>query len=145
MKTVRVALAGATLWSAALVAAALTVPLYSGASTSSVGSADTDSNGTVVTGPVTTTSTTATLVEVNGWWGLVLACIPLCACLVVATLLLGPGGRRSQVAAAVVVAPLGAVTVLGLLTIGLFLVPAVAGLGVAVLAAVSAGPTEVTT
>ena len=134
MKTARIALVGATVWSAALVAAALTLPAYSG------GTASTDSTGTV-----TTSSTTATLVEVNGWWGLVIAGVPLGACVVVGTLLLGPGGRAAQVAAAVVVALLGALTVLSLLSIGLFLVPAVAGLGVAVLAALSARPTEAAT
>jgi hypothetical protein len=142
VQTVRFALAGATLWSAALVVAALTVPLYSGMSASSFGSASTDSNDMVVPGPVTTTSTTATLVEVNGWWGLAVACIPLCACLMVGTLLLGPGGRRAQVAAAVVVGLLGALTVLSLLSIGLFLVPAVAGLGLAVLVALTVSPSE---
>ena len=142
MKTVRVALAGATLWSIALVVGALTVPLYSGSSASSVGSASADSTGGVVVGPVTTTSTTATatLVEVNGWWGLVIAGIPLAACVVVGALLLGPAGHAAQVAAAVVVALLGILTVLSLLSIGLFLVPAVGGLGLAVLVSLTAQP-----
>jgi hypothetical protein len=132
MKTVRIALVGAALWSAALVVAALTLPAYSGAT------AGADSTGAVTNG-----STTATLVEVNGWWGLVVASIPLGATVVVGTLLLGPGGRAAQVAAAVVVALLGALTVLSLLSIGLFLVPAVAGLGLAVLVALTTRPPEV--
>jgi hypothetical protein len=129
VKTVRIALVGATLWSVALVVGALTLPAYSG-----------DTAGTDSTGAVTSSSTTATLVEANGWWGLVVAGIPLAGCLVVGTLLLGPRGRAAQVAAAVVVALLGALTVLSLLSIGLFLVPAVAGLGLAVLVALRARP-----
>ena len=85
-------------------------------------------------------STTATLVDVNGWWGLVIASIPLGACVVVGALLLGPGGRAAQSLAAVVVALLGGLTVLSLLSIGLFLVPAVAGLGVAVMVALGSRP-----
>jgi hypothetical protein len=132
MKTVRIALVGAAQWSAALGVAALTLPPNSGAT------AGADSTGAVTNG-----STTATLVEVNGWWGLVVASIPLGATVVVGTLLLGPGGRAAQVAAAVVVALLGALTVLSLLSIGLFLVPAVAGLGLAVLVALTTRPPEV--
>ena len=130
VRTVRIALAGATLWSLALVVAALTVPVYSG-----------DTAGADADGVPGATSTTATLVEVNGWWGLVVAALPLGACLVVGTLLLGPGGRAATVAAVVVVALLGVLTVLSLLSIGVFLAPAVAGLGVAVLAALAA-PTQ---
>ena len=129
MKTVRIALVGATLWSAALVVAALTLPAYSGAT------AGADSTGAVIE-----RSTTATLVDVNGWWGLVIASIPLGACVVVGALLLGPGGRVAQALAAVVVALLGGLTVLSLLSIGLFLVPAVAGLGVAVMVALASRP-----
>ena len=138
MRTVRFALAGAILWSIALVVGALTVPLYSGSSAGSVGSAGADSTGGVVIDPVT--STTATLVAVNGWWGLVIAGIPLVACVVVGTLLLRAGGRAAQVAAAVVVGLLGVLTVLSLLSIGLFLVPAVGGLGLAVLVSLTAQP-----
>ncbi|TPG19232.1 hypothetical protein [Pedococcus bigeumensis] len=137
MTTVRFALAGATVWSIALVVGALALPAYSG-----------DTAGTDSTGAATSSSTTATLVEVNGWWGLVLAGIPLAACVVVGTLLLGPAGRAgraAQVAAAVIVALLGALTILSLLSIGLFLVPAVAGLGLAVLAALSASPAKTPT
>lgn len=123
MPTARIALAGATLWSLALVVAALTVPVYSG-----------ETGGTDSTGAVSTTSSSTTLVGENGWWGVVVAGIPLAACLVVGALLLGPGGRGAQVAALVVVALLGVLTVLSLLSVGVFVAPAVAGLGVAVLA-----------
>jgi hypothetical protein len=134
VKTVRFALLGATLWSIALVVGALTLPAYSG-----------DMAATDTTGADASSSTTATLVAVNGWWGLVIAGIPLAACVLVGALLLGPAGRAAQVAAAVVVALLGALTVLSLLSIGLFLVPAVAGLGLAVLVALTASPAKTPT
>ena len=124
MKTARIALAGATLWSLALVVAALTVPVYSGESES------TDSTGATVT-----TSTSATLVGENGWWGLVVASVPLVACLVVAALLLGPGGRTARVAAVVVVVLLGIGTLLGMLSIGIFVLPVTVALAVAVASA----------
>ena len=129
MRTTRAALLGATLWSLALLVGALTVPLYSS------DTADVDS-----TGPVSTTSSTATLVEVNGGWGLVVAGIPTVACLVVGALLLGPGGRVTTIVAAVVVAALGVLTVLSLLSIGLFLAPVTAALGLAVLVSLSSPP-----
>lgn len=127
VRTVRIALAVATLWSLALGVAALTVPVYSSESSTA------DSSGAV-----SSAATSATLVEVNGGWGLVVAGLPLAACLLVAALLLGPGGRAAQVAALVVVGLLGVVTVLSLLSIGLFLAPAVAALGVAVLVTLGA-------
>ena len=124
MKTARIALASATLWSLALVVAALTVPVYSG-----------ESQSTDSTGATNTTSTSATLVSVNGWWGLVVASLPLVACLVVGALLLGPVGRGVKVAAVVVVALLGVGAVLSLFSIGIFVLPVVAGLAVAVASA----------
>ena len=126
MRTARAALAGATLWSLALVVGALTVPLYS---------SDTSSGDS--TGTASTTSSTATLVEVNGGWGLVVAGIPMVACLVVGALVLGPGGRVTTIVAAVVVAALGVLTVLSLLGVGLFLAPVTAALGLAVLGSLS--------
>ncbi|NYG07682.1 hypothetical protein BJ986_002169 [Phycicoccus badiiscoriae] len=130
VKAVRIALVSASAWSALLVVAALTVPVYSGETSSA------DSTGEVSSSP-----TTATLVEVNGAWGLVVASIPLLACAVVGALLLRPGGRTRQVIAAVVVGLLGILTVVSLLTVGVFVAPATAGLGVAVLLAL-ASPTE---
>ena len=131
MRTVRVALVGATLWSAALPVAALTLPAYSGSS-----------GGTDSTGTVATSSATATFVEVNGTWGLVVVSLPLAACLVVAALLLGTRDRAGHLVAAAVVALLGVLTVLSLLSIGLLLVPVVGCLGTAVLATLTARPTE---
>lgn len=134
MRTTRIALAVATLGSLALVVGALTAPLYS----SDTGSGDS-------TGPVSTTSSTATLVEVNGGWGLVVASLPLAVCLVVGALLLGPGGRAATVVAAVVVALLGVLTVLSLLSVGLFLAPVTAALGLAVLVSLSSPPPRLRT
>ena len=127
MKTTRIALAVATSWSLALVVAALTVPVYSG---ESVGA---DSGGRA-----TSTSTPATLVVVNGWWGLAVGVIPLAVSLVIGALLLGPGGRAATVVALVVVVLLGIATVLSLLTVGLFVAPVVAALGIGALATLSA-------
>lgn len=127
MQPVRIALVAAALWSVGLVVGALTVPLYSTA-TVRAGS----------TGGAGSTATAATLVEVNGWWGLVLASLPLVACVLVGALLLGSRARAATIAALVVVGLLGLLTVLSLLSIGLFLAPAVAALGVAVLVALGA-------
>lgn len=131
---VRVALVAAALWSLALVVAAVTVPVYSG-ETAIAETGGADPTGAMGRTSTSATSTSATLVEANGWWGLIVACIPLGACLVVGALLLGSRGRAAQVVAAAVVALLGSLTVLSLLSIGVFLVPAVAALGAAVLAA----------
>lgn len=128
--TVRIALGAAALWSLALVVAAVTVPLYSGDTVTA------DSSGAS-----SSTDTTATLVEVNGWWGLVVASLPLAASVVVAVLLLGVRRRPAVIVALVLVVLLGIVTVLSLLTIGAFIAPVTAGLGLAVLVAL-AGPTE---
>lgn len=133
VRTLRIALAAAALWAAGLVVAALTLPAYTASSSTAQAG-----------GEVHTTSSTATFAEANGTWGLVVASLPLASCLVVAVLLLGPGGQAARVAALVVVALLSALTVLGLLSIGIFIAPVTAGLGLAVIAALSAPPSEVT-
>jgi len=127
VRTVGVALGAATVWGVALVVAALTLPVYSGDSVT------TDSSGVT-----TTTSTSATLVGENGWWGLVVAGIPLGCSVVVAVLLLGVRRRPAEIAALVIVGLLGVGTVLALLTVGLFVAPATAALAVAVLGTLSA-------
>jgi hypothetical protein len=133
VKTTRIALAGATLWSLALAVAALTVPVYSGETTTS------DS-----TGATTTTATSATLVAENGWWGLAVAGLPLVACLVVGALLLRTGGPAARAVAVAVVALLGVGTLLGLLSIGVFVLPVTVALAVAVASADhSRGPAPV--
>jgi hypothetical protein len=134
MRTVRIALAAATLWGVGLVAAALTLPAYTGSSSTSGAG-----------GTVETDSTTATFVDVNGTWGLVLVTLPLAACVLVAALLLGPGGRVAQVAAAVLVGLLGALALVSLLSIGVFIAPVVAGLGVAVVTTLGAQRTRAAT
>ena len=129
MTTARIALAGATVWSLALVVGALTVPLYSG-----------DSSTSDPTGPTSTAPSTATLVEVNGAWGLVVASVPLAASVVVGALLLGVRGRAAQLTALGVVGLLGLGTVLSLLSVGLFVAPVTAALGMAVLVSLSTTP-----
>ena len=127
MRTVRIALGAATGWGIALVVAALTVPVYAGDGVT------TDSSGLS-----TSASTSTTLVAENGWWGLVVAGIPLGCSVVVAVLLLGVRRRPAEIAALVIVGLLGVGTVLGLLSVGLFIAPATAALAVAVLGTLSA-------
>ena len=126
MRTTRIALVVATLWSLALVVAALTVPVYSG-----------EAVGADSAGGATSTSTSATLVEVNGWWGLAVGVIPLAVSLVVGALLLGPGGQAPRLVALVIVLLLGIATVLSLLTVGIFIAPVTAALGIAVIVSFS--------
>lgn len=127
MPATRVALGAATLWSIGLVVAALTAPVYSG-----------EAGSTDPTGALTTTRTSATLVEVNGWSGVVVATLPLAAALAVAALLLlrgrlGAGAEPWLVAAAwALSATCAALGVLALTSIGALVLPVAAGLGLAV-------------
>jgi hypothetical protein len=129
VRTVRIALGAAVAWSVALVVAALTVPVYSG-----------DSITTESSGVSTSTTTATTLVAENGWWGLVVAGIPLACSVVVAVLLLGVRRRPAEIAALVIVGLLGVGTVLALLSVGLFVAPVTAALGLAVLVSLSTTP-----
>lgn len=96
----------------------LAVPLYSGEATT------VSSDGTV-----TTTRTAATLTEVNGGWiaGLVLVPVVLIA---VHALWVGRGRTAAIVACT---APVALLSLVGILTIGVFLLPAVILSGVALL------------
>ena len=125
----RAALGGAALWGVALVVAAFTLPAYTGEE----GTASSD-------GTMHGHRTTATLVEVNGSWGAVLAAAPVLAAILVTALLTvrhrdAAHGGLPRVAAWTVVAALALLALAGLLTIGLFFVPAVAALALAVAAA----------
>jgi hypothetical protein len=121
-RTTRIMLGGAAIWTLGLVAAALTVPFYRGRSTS--GSTSVGSGGTSAT---ITTSSPATLVQVNGFRVLVPVAIPFLAVVLVAVALsrrrkahkTGPGPMAS-----VVVALLGAGTIVAILSVGIFVVPA---------------------
>lgn len=108
-----IALGVALVWSLLLVVAAFVAPVYS----SSTGSSSTD----VTSGAVTTSETTGTgtLVGVNGPGVLVFVALPLVATLVVAWAL--ARGRRRL--GWVVTSVLGVLTVLALLSVGIFFLP----------------------
>jgi hypothetical protein len=135
MRRARIALAAATLWSLALLVAALTVPVYSESSST------TTSDGSSME-----ETTSATLVEVNGTAVLVTLAIPLVASLVVAVVLFArqrvAEGRGAWlgVVAWLAVAVCGALALLGLLSIGVFVLPVAVALAVAVITSSSAVP-----
>ncbi|MHB1063016.1 MAG: hypothetical protein ACYC1Z_00710 [Georgenia sp.] len=104
-------LAIAGTWSAiVLPIGAIVAPLYSGVSVDS-------KTGTEVTD-------TASLVDINGWWVLTYAAIPLVITLIVAALLWRRGLERGPGATAwTAVGLLTAFTLLGMMTIGIFILP----------------------
>ena len=110
----RTALVIALVWGVLLVAAALLVPVYSSTAVSS--------SGTVTTG-------SATLVGVNGWTGLLVASAPLAGTLVAGYALWRRADRDSAGVLAWAVAGLLAfLTVAGILSIGVFVLPVTAAL-----------------
>lgn len=124
--TVALAIAGAL--SALIVGVALIVPVYGSESTMISVNAD---------GTETTTTTTggATLVSVNGTWGLIAASIPLVVTIVVALLLLPATGRAGLVAGWVITALYLGFCVLAAMSIGIFIAPVGLALFIACLAA----------
>lgn len=123
-RTGKVALAFGALWGVALVVGATTLPAYEGAT--GVSSPD---------GTLHETHATATLVEVNGRGVLVTLAVPLAVTLVVAGLLLARHRHHITVAlAAVLVGLLAVATVLAMLSVGVFVLPVVAALVVALVA-----------
>jgi len=120
-RTARIALGLALVWSALLVLAAFTLPLYGFSSESAT--VDGSSAGDEITG-------TSTLVQVNGWTAVVVTAVPLVCTLLVA-LLLGIGGRGPRAGAWGLTVLLGIFTVLALLSVGLFMLPVVVALVVA--------------
>ncbi len=119
------ALAVAALWSIALLVGAATLPAYRSTTVSGTG---------MPGGAVRESTSTATLIEVNGSSVLLVVGIPLAAVTVVSVLLLWRRRHRKSGAGAlawVVVGLLGGVAFLGMLTIGIFLMPAVGLLGLA--------------
>ena len=113
------------MWSVALVVGALTAPGYAESS----GAAGAEGE------PVAVEGSEATLVEVNGTGVLVVVGTPLAATVVVVALLLLRGRHRGfGYAAWAVVALLAGFAVVGLLSIGMFVLPAVVALAVAVAA-----------
>jgi len=110
---------GAIVWSLGLVLAALLVPAYNADTSGSKG----------------LTLTTATLVQVHGARALILTAIPVIVSIVVAGAIYGVhrgAPRWSATAAWLAVGLLAAETVLGILTIGAFMLPAVILLAVSV-------------
>lgn len=107
-----IALGVALVWSLLLVVAAFVAPVYS---------SSTGSSTDVTSGAVTTPETagTGTLVGVNGAGVLVFVALPLVATLVVAWAL--ARGRRRL--GWVVTSVLGVLTVLALLSVGIFFLP----------------------
>ena len=118
----RAALTLAAVWGAGLLVAAVTVPVYA-----------VESGGTARGGGLLTSSGSATLVEVNGPGVLIVAAAPLLATVLVAVLLSAQTRRRAaRVAAWAPVGLLAGLAVLGLATVGVFLLPVVVALAVAV-------------
>lgn len=132
----RVLLGAAALWSVGLVVAALTVPAYSSTSASS----SSPSSPFGASGHPTTTPsahvmhTSATLVQVSGFAVLAPVSLPLLAVVVVAFVLWRR--RKSETPGAgwlawAVTGVLFGVALLGMLSIGLFIVPVAVMLAVA--------------
>lgn len=117
----RIALAVAAVWSVGLLVAAVTVPVYSGVTSTST------SEGTT---PLVATS--ATLVEENGRGALLPVGLPLLFTAATAGLLVARSRHRWAGAVAwVPVALCAALAVLGILTIGVFIAPVAVALAVA--------------
>ncbi len=122
--TAKVALVASFVWSLLLLVAAFTFPVYGYSSSSAAA----DSDGNLVQGEEITG--TATLVGANGAWAALVISIPLVVTIAVAVLL-RIGARPARVVAWTVTSALAALTVLGLMSIGLFILPATVALVVA--------------
>lgn len=114
-RATRWSLIGAVLWSAGIVLAGFVVPVYQTASTNSDG---------------TTETSTATLVGEEGTGVLIVLAFPLLASLIVAAAVWA-GSPPVRAAAWTVAGALALLSVLGAMTIGLFIAPVVAALMVA--------------
>jgi len=110
-----IALLGAAVWASALVAAGFLVPVYTTETVSSSGEL---------------AQRTETVVGANGPGAVVVLAVPLLATVLVACALLVPARAGLPVAWALT-ALLGVLTVLGMLTIGVFVLPVTAALVVA--------------
>ena len=111
-----ISLGVAVTWSVVLVLAAFTVPVYSGESASSDG---------------VTTTDTATLVGENGLGVLVVVATPLVLTLLVAGCLAFVPWPRGRTLGWVVTALMGALNLLAMLTVGLFMLPVTLALVIA--------------
>jgi hypothetical protein len=113
----RISLAIALVWGIGLIIAALALPAYQSSGASSSGASAVGS---------------ATLVAVNGWHALIVAAAPLTAAVLTGSALLRRAGREGAgVLAWIVVGLLIGFTVLGMLSVGVFVLPATIALVVA--------------
>ncbi len=113
----------AAVWTLLLFIGAITVPVYSGSSSTATSG-----------GSWSTTSTASPLLQENGAWVLVLLSVPAAAVLLTGGLLaIEPRHRWAGWAAWGPVGLVGILSLLGMFTIGIFLLPVVVLLGVAVL------------
>jgi hypothetical protein len=116
----------AALWSVGLLVAAMTAPAYERETGTS--------SGEVVRG-------SATFLEVNGRWGLVVAAFPLLATILVGWLLRGGRSNRAAVRAGwVVTGALTVISLLAMLTVGVYFLPVALALGIS--CALPAAPPE---
>jgi hypothetical protein len=125
MRKTYVALGLAALWSIGLLVAAVVAPAYQSSSSSSVSVSAGSSSDTVDDGQVHTTST-STLVEVNGTGVLVVVGVPLLAVGAVTASLWrrrASGKRGVGPFAWTVVALVSLFTLVAMLSIGIFVVP----------------------
>jgi hypothetical protein len=113
----RISLATALVWGIGLIIAAFALPVYQSSGASSSGAFAVGS---------------ATLVAVNGWHALIVAAAPLTAAVLIAWALLRRAGREGAgVLAWIVAGLLIGFTLLGMLTVGVFVLPATIALVVA--------------
>lgn len=113
----RISLAIALVWGIGLIIAALALPVYQSSGASS--------SGGVAGG-------SATLVAVNGWHALIVAAAPLAAAVVIGWALWRRAGREGAgVLAWIVTGLLTGLTVLGMLSVGVLVLPATVALVVA--------------
>jgi len=123
-----VAVVAAAVWSSWLVVAAFVLPVY--------GSAITTSSGTPATvSPETVAHASQTLVEVNGPFAAVEMAVPLAATLVVALAFRSGVYRVRMLVGWTATGLLAVFNVLGMLTIGVFVLPVTVALVVACLLA----------
>ena len=121
VRLARLALVGAAVWSVGLLVVANVVPLYAGTTTTSTTATD---GGPV---DVTTERVSATLVEINGPGALAILAVPLVVTVLVALLLWRTRVPRPAVVAAwLLAALLGVFSVLGMMTIGVLVLPVTA-------------------
>ena len=130
------ALVLAAVWSVALIVLALVAPAYQTGSDSATMAPD--GTTTITTG----TTGTATMVQVNGIWVVLLLCIPLAVTGLVALLLRFADRTEARIGAWALTLLLCGFCVLGLMSVGLFIAPIAAALVVACVAVRPGAPLQ---